>query len=123
MMLALHYNSRVCTGNAGSFRLTPSFSDACFPLIRTTGTPGSFSLTAPGVPSLEVTKQSSIDAGRLEIVRPGDTVFFTVTVFGNTGDTLINTPIDIVDTLPPSLVEGGLITVSPPAVLIGDKVF
>ncbi len=124
LTLTLHYTpTTVCTGAAGSFRVTPSYSDACFPLIRTTGTAASFDLTALNVPSLNVLKESSIDADRLEVVQPGDTVYFTVTVFGDSGSILTDTQVFITDTLPPSLVAAGLITVTPPAVRDGNRVF
>jgi uncharacterized repeat protein (TIGR01451 family) len=123
LTLTLTYTpTTVCNANAGAFSVTPSYSDACFPEFRNSGPAANFNLTSPNPPSLEVTKESSIDADRLEIVNPGDTVYFTVTAFGATGD-ISGTQVHIIDTLPPSLVAADLITVTTPgAVRTGSTV-
>jgi uncharacterized repeat protein (TIGR01451 family) len=114
LTLTLTYTpTRVCNANAGAFSVTPSYSDACFPELRSTGPSTNFNLTSPNPPSLNVTKESSIDADRLEIMNPGDTVYFTVTAFGATGD-ISGTQVHIIDTLPSSLVTANLITVTTP---------
>ncbi len=124
MTLTLTYNSTVCENDAGSFNLTPSYSDACFPLIRNNGSAAAFNLSAPNVPSLTLDKQSSIDAARLEVVRPGDTVYFTVTVSGDSNATNPVGTILITDTLPASLVASDLITITTPgATRVGNRVY
>jgi len=112
LTLTITYSAPVCGANAGAFQLTPRYADACFPAIRLQGQSSTFSLSTANVPTLSVDKTSSIDADLGQIVLPGDTVFFTVTVSGNTG-VLSGSQVFITDVLP-TFFPANLVTITTP---------
>ena len=112
LTLTITYSAPVCGANAGAFQLTPRYADACFPAIRLQGQSSTFSLSTANAPTLSVDKTSSIDADLGQIVLPGDTVFFTVTVSGNTG-VLSGSQVFITDVLP-TFFPANLVTITTP---------
>jgi uncharacterized repeat protein (TIGR01451 family)/fimbrial isopeptide formation D2 family protein len=121
LTLTITYAAPVCNANAGALQLTPQYADACFPAIRLQGQPSTISLNSPNAPTLAVEKASSLDADLGQIVQPGDTVYFTVTVSGNTG-VLSGSQLLITDVLPGFFPTGWVTVTTPGAVYSGGVV-
>lgn len=121
LTLTITYAAPVCNANAGAIQLTPQYADACFPAIRLQGQPSTISLNSPNAPTLAVEKASSLDADLGQIVQPGDTVYFTVTVSGNTG-VLSGSQLLITDVLPGFFPTNWVTVTTPGAVYSGGVV-
>ncbi|MFN8465060.1 MAG: hypothetical protein U0X20_05890 [Caldilineaceae bacterium] len=102
--LDVDFTAKVCDQNSGSFVLRPVFRHAC-PLgdPPETGTQAEVELQSPVAPSLDIAKRASTD-----VLGPGGTVFYTVTVAGRNPISTAIGPIHVTDTLP-AIFQGGTI--------------
>ena len=100
----MNFTAQVCAQNSGSFVLRPVFRHAC-PLTDPpeTGTQAEVALQSPLAPSLSIAKRASTD-----VLAPGGTVYYTVTVAGRNPISTAIGPIHVTDTLP-AIFQGGTI--------------
>ena len=102
--LDVDFTARVCSQNSGSFVLRPIFRHAC-PLTDPpeTGAQAQVVLQSPLAPSLSIAKRASTD-----VLAPGGTVYYTVTVAGRNPISTAIGAIRVTDTLP-AIFQGGAI--------------
>ncbi len=107
--LDVDFTARVCSQNSGSFVLRPVFRHAC-PLTDPpeTGSQAQVVLQSPLAPSLGITKRASTD-----VLAPGGTVYYTVTVAGRNPISTAIGAVHVTDTLP-AIFQGGAILRSDP---------
>ncbi len=105
LSLTVSSTTKICDQNSGSFSLQPSYRYACpanDPPVS--GATTNVSLQSPLAPSLTLQKRASTN-----VIAPGDTVFYTVTVFGRNPISSAIGPIHITDTLPPIFQPGSVV--------------
>lgn len=118
--LDVDFTAQVCDQNSGSFVLRPVFRHAC-PLTDPpeTGAPAEVELQSPIAPSLGIVKRASTN-----VLGPGGTVFYTVTVAGRNPISTAIGPVHVSDTLP-AIFQGGTVmrSDSETAQQVADDVF
>lgn len=102
--LDVDFTAPVCAQNSGSFVLRPVFRQAC-PLTDPpeAGTQAEVMLQSPLAPSLSIAKHASTD-----VLAPGGTVYYTVTVAGRNPISTAIGPVHVTDTLP-AIFQGGTV--------------
>ena len=103
--LGVNFTAQVCAQNSGSFVLRPIFRQAC-PLAGPPekGTQANVALQSALAPSLDIVKRASTN-----VIAPGGTVYYSVTVWGRNPISTAIGPIHITDTLPAIFQSGTIV--------------